>query len=197
MIRQGIKKGARVSVRENLALVAEEVTDVLRRVDEDSVTKLVDGIVRAEKIFLFGQGRTGYVTRAFAVRLMHLGLNVHFVGDTTAPSIAPKDLCLVNSGTGETRFSFHAMEAAREAGATTATMTAHPQARISKMADIVVIIPAPTKGETFGPRKSRQPAGSLFEQALFVLLEAVVLVLMDRLGPASREDMLKRHTNIE
>lgn len=194
-----------MAVRENLALVIDEVTQVLRHVDEGAVMKLADGIMRAEKIFLFGQGRIGYVTRAFAVRLMHLGLDVHFVGDTTAPPITAKDLCLVNSGTGETRFSYHAMEAAREAGATTATMTAHPEARIGRMADLVVLIPAPTKGERFdsGPSRpakagSRQPAGSLFEQAVFVALDAIVLVLMERLGgPAVRDDMLKRHTNIE
>lgn len=188
-----------MAVRENLALVVEEMTEVLRHVDETSVTRLVDGIVRAEKVFLFGQGRSGYVTRAFAVRLMHLGLNVHFVGDTTAPPITSKDLCLVNSGTGETRFSYHAMEAAREAGATTATMTAHPEARIGKMADVVVVIPAPTKGESRTSRQaggSRQPAGSLFEQALFVVLESMVLMLMERLGGTSW-DMLRRHTNIE
>ncbi len=179
-----------------MALVVDETTEVLRHIDEASVMKLVDGIVRAEKVFLFGQGRTGCVTRAFAARLMHLGIDVHFVGDTTAPPITSKDLCLVNSGTGKTRFSYHAMEAARETGATTATMTAHPQARIAKMADIVVRIPAPTKGEEFGPRTSRQPAGSLFEQALFVVLEALVLVLMERLGGTNR-DMLKRHANIE
>jgi len=197
-----------MAVREELAMVLEEVTEVLRHVDEASVMHLVEGIVQAEKVFLFGQGRTGYVTRTFAVRLMHLGVDVHFVGDTTAPPITSKDLCLINSGTGETRFSYHAMEAAREAGAKTATMTAHPDARIGKMADIVVLIPAPTKGESSALRQeehgfrpaargiSQQPAGSLFEQALFIVLEAIVLVLMERLGGTSR-DMLRRHTNME
>jgi 6-phospho-3-hexuloisomerase len=183
-------------IGEKFALIIGEAAEVLRRVDQASVQKLIDGIVRAEKVFLFGQGRTGYVTRAFAARLMHLGLNVHFVGDTTTPPITSKDLCLVNSGTGETRFSYHVLQAARDAGAATATITAHPEARIAKLADLTVAIPAPTRGQEFGPRASRQPAGSLFEQAVFVLLEGIILILMERLGGTSR-DMLKRHANIE
>jgi 6-phospho-3-hexuloisomerase len=127
---------------------------------------------------------------------MHLGLTVHFVGDTTTPPITPRDLCLVNSGTGETRFAYHVAAAAKEAGARVATITAHPHARIARMADIVVHVPAPTKGEVFGPRASRQPAGSLFEQACFVILEAIVLMLLDRLE-VSPSSMLKRHANIE
>ena len=185
-----------MNLKECMALIRNETDYVLTNVDEQAVQKLIDGILKADTVFLFGQGRTGHITRAFAVRLMHLGLKVHFVGETTTPPINPNDLCLVNSGTGSTRFSYHVLEAAREAGATTATITAHPDARIGMMADLILTIPAPTKGEDFDPDQSRQPAGSLFEQALFKLLEAIVLMLMEQIG-GSRSDLLKRHTNIE
>ena len=185
-----------MKVQDKLADILGEVAGVLRRVDGEAVDLLAKRILAAERVFLFGQGRTGYVTRAFAVRLMHLGLSVHMVGDASTPPITSRDLCLVNSGTGETRFSYHVVEAAREAGAGTATITAHPGARIGRLSDLVVTIPAPTKGKPFGPSASRQPAGSLFEQALFVLLDAVVLTLMERLG-GTQSDMLQRHANIE
>jgi len=185
-----------VNLHEKMSDILAEIAGVLRHVDAEAVGRLVDQMLEAERVFLFGQGRTGYVTRAFAVRLMHLGLTVHMVGDASTPPITPRDLCLVNSGTGETRFSYHVIEAAREAGAKTATITAHPEARIGRLADLAVRIPAPTKGPPFGPNASRQPAGSLFEQALFVLLDAVVLTLMERLG-GTQSDMLHRHANIE
>jgi 6-phospho-3-hexuloisomerase len=145
---------------------------------------------------VYGQGRTGHVSRAFAVRLMHLGMNAHFVGETTTPPITRRDLCLVNSGTGRTRFVYHVAAAAKEAGAKLATITAHPEARIADMADIVVTIPAPTKGEVYHARGSRQPPGSLFEQATLLLLDAMVLALMDRLRITPRV-LAKRHANIE
>jgi 6-phospho-3-hexuloisomerase len=176
--------------------ILAEIQSVLDHVEVDAVDKLVQAIVNAEKIFLYGQGRTGQMSRAFAVRLMHLGLDAHFVGETTTPPISSRDLCLVNSGTGKTRFVYHVAAAARSAGAKLATITAHPEARIAQMADIVVTVPAPTKGETSEEMGSRQPAGSLFEQAALLLMEAVVMVLMDRLH-LTADTLARRHANIE
>lgn len=173
-----------------------ELERVLGKVDIASVDALIKAVVDAQSIFLYGQGRTGCMTRAFANRLMHLGMHAHFVGDTTTPPITRKDLCLVNSGTGRTRFVYHVAAVAKEAGAKLATITAHPEARIAKMADIVVHIPAPTKGEISGPDGSSQPPGSLFEQAALLLMDGLVLALMERLD-LSAETLAKRHANIE
>ena len=169
---------------------------VLDEVDVRSVDELARALLGARKIFIYGQGRTGHVSRAFAVRLMHLGMDAHFVGETTTPPITRRDLCLVNSGTGRTRFVYHVAEAAQEAGARLATITAHPEARIGTMADIVVTIPAPTRGEVNRQKTTRQPPGSLFEQASLLLMDTLVLVLMDRLHITPRK-LAKRHANIE
>ena len=179
-----------------LLSILDELQAVLDEVDTLSVDRLIRALLRAEKIFLYGQGRTGHLSRAFAVRLMHLGMNAHFVGETTTPPITRRDLCIVNSGTGRTRFVYHVAAAAKKAGAKLATITAHPEARIAQMADIIVTIPAPTKGEVTGRQGSRQPPGSLFEQAALLLMDAMVLVLMDRLHLTART-LAKRHANIE
>jgi 6-phospho-3-hexuloisomerase len=169
---------------------------VLNEVDVRSVDELVRALLRARKIFIYGQGRTGHVSRAFAVRLMHLGMDAYFVGETTTPPITCRDLCLVNSGTGLTRFVYHVAEAAKEAGARLATITAHPEARLAVMSDIVVHIPAPTKGEVNRNTITSQPPGSLFEQATLLLMDTLVLILMDRLHLTPKK-LAKRHTNIE
>ena len=176
--------------------ILAEIQSVLDHVDVNAVDTLVEALVKAEKIFLYGQGRTGHMSRAFAVRLMHLGLDAYFVGETTTPPISSRDLCLVNSGTGKTRFVYHVAAAAKSAGAKLGTITAHPEARIAQMADIVVTVPAPTKGETSGQKGSLQPAGSLFEQAALLLMEATVMVLMDRLQ-LTADTLAGRHANIE
>ncbi len=180
----------------DLQAILGELQSVLDQVDIRCVERLIKAILRAEKIFLYGQGRTGHVTRAFAVRLMHLGINAHFVGETTTPPITRRDLCIVNSGTGLTRFVYHVAAEAKNAGAKLATITAHPEARIAQMADIIVTVPAPTKGEVSGRKGSRQPPGSLFEQAALLLMDAMVMVLMDRLRLTARR-LAKRHANIE
>lgn len=183
-------------LRNRLTLILDELRDVLGQVDPHQVDELVEALQKAEKIFVYGQGRTGHVSRAFAVRLMHLGLRAHFVGETTVPRISRQDLCLVNSGSGKTRFVYHVASVAREAGARVATITAHPESPIAEMADIVVAVPAPTKGELNKLSATRQPPGSLFEQATLLLLDATVLVLMDRLEITPRM-LANRHANIE
>ncbi len=185
-----------MKLQERMRMILGEIDGVVSQIDEEAVRSLVDGICKARRVFVFGQGRSGYVTRVFAVRLMHLGIDVHVVGDATTPPISSADLCLVNSGTGGTRFGHHVVVEAREAGARTATITAHPEARIGRFADIVVTVPAPTRGEKPGVVGSRQLPGSLFEQAMFVLLDAIVLFLMERFGQ-STEHLLARHANIE
>jgi 6-phospho-3-hexuloisomerase len=176
--------------------ILNELERILGQVDSQGVDQLATELMQADSIFLYGQGRTGFMTRAFANRLMHLGINAHFVGDTTVPAIGKGDLCLVNSGTGKTRFVYHVAAAAKESGARLATITAHPEARIGRMADVVVVIPAPTKGEAAGPIGSTQPPGSLFEQAALLLMDAVVIALMERLD-LSAETLAARHANIE
>jgi 6-phospho-3-hexuloisomerase len=182
--------------RSRLQGIISELQSVLEKVDVRSVDELARALLRARKIFIYGQGRTGHVSRAFAVRLMHLGMDAHFVGETTTPPITRHDLCLVNSGTGRTRFVYHVAAAAKEAGARLATITAHPEARIAAMADIVVHVPAPTKGEVNRNTTTRQPPGSLFEQATLLLMDTLVLVLMDRLHLTPKK-LAKRHANIE
>lgn len=183
-------------LRTRVQSILKELGAALDRVDPTKVDDLVNALLRAEKVFVYGQGRTGHASRAFAVRLMHLGISAHFVGDTTTPRISRRDICLVNSGTGQTRFVYHVASVAKEAGARLATLTAHPDAPIAEMADIVVNIPAPTKGEVATPRGSRQPPGSLFEQAAFLLMDAMVLMLMDRRRITPRM-LARRHANIE
>lgn len=178
-----------------IRIILDENAAILRRVNPLDVEKLVKALMRAEKIFIYGQGRTGHMSRAFATRLMHLGMEVHFVGETTTPRISRRDLCLVNSGTGTTRFVFHVAAAAKEAGAKLATITAHPEARIGLMADIVVTLPAPTKGEVLHSG-SRQPQGSLFEQAALLTMDAIVMILMERLH-ITAGGLARRHANIE
>lgn len=182
--------------RSRLQAIISELQSVLKEVDVRSVDELARALLGARKIFIYGQGRTGHVSRTFAVRLMHLGMDAHFVGETTTPPITRRDLCLVNSGTGQTRFVYHVAAAAKEAGARLATITAHPEARIAAMADIVVVIPAPTKGEVNRNRRTRQPAGSLFEQATMLLMDTLVLVLMKRLHLTPKK-LARRHANIE
>jgi 6-phospho-3-hexuloisomerase len=163
----------------------------------DRLEALADAVLGARRIFVAGMGRAGFVARAFALRLMHLGLTVYFVGEPTTPAIGKGDLLVVNSGSGETASLVVNARRAKGFGAKLATTTIHPEASIGSLADVVVPIPGATpKSELADTAGSIQPMGSLFEQAVLILLDACILSCMDALGETA-ESMRLRHANLE
>jgi 6-phospho-3-hexuloisomerase len=86
---------------------------------------------------------------------------------------------------------------AREFGAGIAVVTTQPRSAIGKMADLNLRIPAAVlKSAAARENPSVQPRGSLFEQSMLVLLEAIVLRIAERSGLGS-ERMLSKHANLE
>jgi 6-phospho-3-hexuloisomerase len=65
---------------------------------------------------------------------------------------------------------------------------------LGKDADVEVVLPAPTK--LASEPLSRQFGATLFEQALLLFLDAIVLLLQERKG-ASPESMFAKHANLE
>ena len=85
-----------------LKSILQELTENEKRVSQDEMEKFADAILKADRIFVAGAGRTGFVARAFANRLMHMGMTVFFVGEPTTPAIKAGDLLVIGSGSGET-----------------------------------------------------------------------------------------------
>jgi 6-phospho 3-hexuloisomerase len=107
---------------EKVRAILAEIDHVLARVDEKQITQLCDAVQNARHIFIHGLGREGLVMRAFAMRLMHLGLKVAVVGDVTTPPIGPGDLFLASCGPGHLATVQALMEIARRAGGQVAVM---------------------------------------------------------------------------
>jgi 6-phospho-3-hexuloisomerase len=178
--------------------VVGEVQSCLAAVSAASLTAAVDALDAAPRVFVAGAGRSGLAMKALAMRLMHLGKDAHVVGDVTTPSIRPGDLLVVGSGSGATGGLRLQAARAKEVGARLLLFTIVPTSPIGVIADVVVVVPAPSPkapGAT-GVVASRQPRGSLFEQALFLLGDAAVLALMDLRGTTS-DRMFDRHANLE
>ncbi len=176
-------------------VIAEEIASHVALVDEGEIEALLDAILRAGKVFVYGAGRSGFMMQALAMRLGHLGLRAWVVGETTTPAIGPGDLLVAGTGSGQTRITLAIVEAASARGARTACITAHRSSPVAAASDLVVAIPSPvTKVDTVRP--SRQPPGSLFEQCLLVLGDGLVMRLMHRLG-TTEEEIRARHTKLE
>jgi 6-phospho-3-hexuloisomerase len=130
------------------------------------------------------------------MRLFHMGLKVTMVGDMTAFPVGHGDLLFASAGPGALPTAAALLGIARQAGARTLLITAQPQGSTSRMADALLILPAQTMADDQGPSVSVLPMGSVFEGAMFVLFEVVILKLREKLG-VSMETMRANHTNLE
>jgi 6-phospho-3-hexuloisomerase len=174
-----------------------ELGSVFDRLDDDQVDRAVRMIGEANKIAVFAGGREKLQIMGFAMRLYHMGLDVAVEGDMTCPPLGPGDLFIVTIGPGEISTGLALMDVARSAGATILFITAQPQGRGAAYADFVLTLPAQTMADDRGAKKSSTlPMGSLYEGALFVLFEVMILKLMAHLG-VSPEAMRANHTNLE
>lgn len=177
--------------------ICEELKRTLSQVSTGDTEKLVRAVLTAKKIFAAGAGRSGFMAKAFAMRLMHLGFDAYVVGETITPNIQSGDLLLIGSGSGETGSLAAIAKKAKKIGAVLCLVTIFPESTIGRLADITVQIPAPTpKVKTDTGYKSIQPMGSLFEQSLLLFLDTVIVMLMEAKGMDSNE-MFSRHANLE
>ena len=175
----------------------DELGTALKRIDEKAIDTACKMIAGAGKIGTYGCGREALQVKGFAMRLFHLGLPVAVVGDMTMPPLGQDDVFLASSGPGETSTVLSLMKVARQAGATNLLITAQPESSAAKLADFTLAIPAQTMANDQGTaRTSMLPMGSVFEGALFLLFEIMVLKLRTLLG-ATPEEMRARHTNME
>lgn len=183
------------SVRDALRLVQDELAGAADGLQDDQLTALVTEIQQAGRVFVTGGGRSGLALRMHAMRLMHLGLTVHVVGETTTPAIGSGDLLLVASGSGTTGGAVAAAETAVSVDARVVALTTDGGSTLAGIAHRVVVIPAAQKTD-HGGTASRQYSGSLFEQALLLVLDATFHTLWTVDGTPA-EDLWPRHANLE
>lgn len=177
--------------------ILNELEQILLHISAEQSKQFVEIIFRAKRIFIAGAGRSGFAGRAFAMRLMHLGLSAYVVGETVTPSIQEQDLLIIISGSGETGSLLSMVKKACLIGAEVALVSICPQSSIGKMTNVTVRIPAPTpKVKVENITASIQPMGALFEQSALLFLDAVILKLMEARGEDSGH-MFIRHANLE
>jgi len=174
--------------------VLNEHKQVMLDVDDKEVQNLLDAIIEAKCIQVFGMGRMKCAVRAFVMRLMHMGLDAHVVYDTTCPNIARGDLLIVNCGC--TAVGRLVMDLAKKAGARVATITAHPESEFGQSSDLIVKLRGQIHPGADGEVSSIQPMAALFEQTIFILEDIIIQMLMEKLK-ITPEQMGKRHTNLD
>ena len=180
---------AETSFQEVSASILEEVRRALSTVREEEAEALRAALRQASGAFVTGEGRSGLVGRCFAMRLMHLGLRAHVIGETTTPAVGASDLLVAISGTGESEVTCGRARLAASKGARVAAITAARESALARGAHLALVIPAGAAG-------SEQYGGSAFEQAALIAMEAIAFQLQRELERSARE-MDERHATVE
>ena len=186
---------AGATVFQAVKLILAENRRVLGQVNAADLEQFASSLANADRRFVVGEGRSGLAARMFAMRLMHLGYDVHVVGETTTPALHRDDLLIACSGSGATSGVLTVATTAHRIGARVVAVTTASQSPLGQLADVVITVPAAAK-QDHSRQHSRQFAGSLFEQAILLLFDAVVHVLAQHLDKDA-ETLWSMHSNLE
>lgn len=178
-----------------LDLVLHEIEAVAARLADPPLRLLADSVISASRVFVTGEGRSGFMARAFAMRLMHIGSTVHVVGETTTPAIGAGDLLVAVSGSGTTAGTLHAARQAIAAGAVVHGVTADPESPLALVAHEALVLPAATKHRRPGEPPTVQPLSSLFDQVAHVALDVVCLTVA-RMRSVDNGQASSAHANL-
>jgi 6-phospho-3-hexuloisomerase len=165
-----------------ISTILDEITAVVPKVSQAQLGALADRLASADRVFVTGEGRSGFMARAFAMRLMHLGLAVYVIGETTTPSVRARDTVVAVSGSGTTAGTVRVAEQAVGVEATVLAVTTEPESPLGRQAAACLVIPAATKYRRDGEAATVQPLSSLFDQVTHLALDAVCLELAGRRG---------------
>lgn len=179
---------------EGRRIVLDETRRVMTSLDEEAWNRAATLITGARSVFVIGNGRSGLAAQMAAMRLVHLGLRVHVVGESTAPAIGAADTLIAVSGSGTTPSVVQAADTAREHGADVVAITTASTSPLARRADVVVILPAADKQDHTGSA-SRQYAGSLFEQMVLLAFDAQFHALWVNTNQTA-ERLWARHANL-
>lgn len=181
-----------------ITTVAEEISTVLSNIHEEEAIHLSKQLRNAKRIFVYGEGRSGLMGKAFAMRLMHGGFLVHVIGETVTPSIEADDLLVAISGSGSTGAILQFASKAKELGAKVFLVTTNRDSKIASICDGMLVIPAATKYRMASEPSTIQPLGNQFDQAVHLVLDAIIIgTLQTENQEAAYDEMTKRHTNLE
>ena len=193
-------------MKTSIKAILENIESAQDFLDEDAIDKFEDIIIESKNIFVTGAGRSGLAAKAFAMRLMHLGLSAYVVGETISPAIYADDCIVAISGSGETNTIVSAAKISKTRGAKVLALTSYPESTLGQLADCYVLVKGRTKKEVddenymkrqiYGNYTSLTPLGTAFELTTLVFLDAIVSELMEKMHQ-TESDLKARHTVLE
>ncbi|HHW56141.1 6-phospho-3-hexuloisomerase [Thermoanaerobacter thermohydrosulfuricus] len=179
-----------------LVTILREIESVVSEVDENQMKEISNYFDMNKRIFVDGEGRSGLMGKAFAMRLKHLGYEVYVIGETVTPSLQNGDIFFAISGSGSTKFVVENAKVAKGLNCKVLSVTSKADSLLAKISDEVLIVPATTKYDTGEKRKSVQLLSSLFDQSVHIVLDGLCLMLSMK-NSITNDMAFKQHLNLE
>ena len=195
-------------VQEMMRLMASKIRSIANTISDEDVEKFLNELLNAKRIYVIGAGRSGLVAKAFAMRLMHLGLHAYVVGETITPALnkgrcdgrllglraGPRPLPIlprlrtrsVHISASSPRMRIPGSERSRTALSSSSTSGMRCRTMPSEF----------EIRQMMGEHKSFAPLGTLFETASMIFADAVISRLME-ITKTDESALKNRHTNIE
>ena len=193
-------------MKTSIRAILDNIESAEEFLDRESIDKFENIIINSKNIFVTGAGRSGLAAKAFAMRLMHLGLSAYVVGETISPAIYADDCIVAISGSGETNTIVSAANIAKNRGSKVLALTSYPESTLGQLCDCFILVKGRTKKEVddenymkrqiHGNYTSLTPLGTAFELTTLVFLDAIVSELMEKMQQ-TESDLKARHTVLE
>jgi len=145
-------------------VVLGESAAVFDRIDRRDSERLAGTVLGAARVFARA-GRSGLAAAAFA-GVWGISGRTHVVGEATAPAVGPEDLVVALSRSGARRITLHQAQRARRRWAGCGDVRGRAGTADARAASVAVVVPVHDV-------QTRQHAGSLFEGAALILLDAL------------------------
>ena len=187
-----------LSFHEAIHQIVDETRSLLMTLDPEKVLKFLDAMQfdwSKRRLYFWARGRSFLILRGFAMRLMHVGYEIHIVGEVDCPSIDSGDILVVASGSGSTGSVLLFAEKAKKLGAKVVAITGKAGTPLHALSDLTVEFHPEILPESV--QLSANGGGTRFEHTLMLFLDTCIFAMVyDRREQAYRE-MMKRHANLE
>jgi 6-phospho 3-hexuloisomerase len=188
-----------VRFNETMLEIANQIIENSDSINSKTILNVVNLILEIHNgrniIFIYGAGRSGFIGRSFAQRLMHLGIQTCFISDAITYQYKGKDLLLLISGSGETTSTVAIAKKAKQIGGKIVLLSNSATNTIGKISDLVIKIKGKSKNLALS-ENTLAPYTSLFDISTLAVLDSIAGVLMTELG-VTESDIDNRHASIE
>jgi 6-phospho-3-hexuloisomerase len=194
-----------------MLMMISRIGEVAESIDQNQVECFISEINNAERIYVVGAGRSGFVAKSFGMRLMHIGMNAYVVGETVTPAFHENDMLVAFSGSGKTMSVLEACETTKRIGGSLCLITGTKESEMTKLADCIVYLTTDDestrtgsdhfdlrqlRGEHRSLSPSPTPLGTVFETSAMVFCDSIVSALIE-MKKCSIDEIVHRYSNMQ